>query len=173
MTDRSLVEAAQADPRRFADLYELHFDRVYAYAARRLRDRAAAQDVVADVFHHAFANLQNYEWRGIPFLAWLLRIASNKIYDYRQRQQQERSLPTTVEESAEPDYAWLETSAKLFAAVRKLPDDQRRVVELRFSEQKSIRETAEAMQRSEGAVKQLQLRAVEALRAHFGEVDHA
>jgi RNA polymerase sigma-70 factor, ECF subfamily len=173
MTDRSLVEAAQADPRRFADLYELHFDRVYAYAARRLRDRTAAQDVVADVFHHAFANLQNYEWRGVPFLAWLLRIASNKIYDYRQRQHREQSLPTVVEESAEPDYAWLEASAKLFAAVRRLPDDQRRVIELRFSEQKSIRETAEAMQRSEGAVKQLQLRAVEALRAHLGEVDHA
>jgi RNA polymerase sigma-70 factor (ECF subfamily) len=173
MTDRSLVEAAQADPRRFADLYELHFDRVYAYTARRLRDRAAAQDVVADVFHHALANLQNYEWRGIPFLAWLLRIASNKIYDYRQRQHQERSLPTVVEEAAEPDYTWLEASAKLFVAVRQLPEDQRRVIELRFSEQKSIRETADTMQRSEGAVKQLQLRAVEALRVHLGEVDHA
>ena len=69
--DRILVEAAQADPRRFADLYEHHFDRIYAFVARRLRDRAAAEDVTADVFHHALANLHRYEWRGIAFASWL------------------------------------------------------------------------------------------------------
>ena len=156
----------------FADLYEDNFDRIYAYVSRRLRDRTAAQDITSDVFHHALANLQNYEPRGIPFSAWLFRIAANKVYDYRQQQQYEQKLPPPNLVDQQADFEGAEQAAQLFAAVRKLPADQRRVIELRFVEQKSIRETAEALQRSEGAIKQLQLRAVEALRAIFGEVSH-
>ena len=59
--ERHLVEAAQRDPRRFAVLYEQNVDRVYAYVARRVRDRAEAEDVTADVFHRALANLSRFE----------------------------------------------------------------------------------------------------------------
>lgn len=166
---RALVEAAQSDPRRFAELYELHFDRVYAFVVRRLRDRAAAEDVTADVFHHALANLHRYEWRGIAFSAWLYRIAGNKVYDYRQSRAREDILPVPNLTQEQPDYEEAERQAALAQAVRELPSDQRQVIELRFVKQKSIRETAEAMQRSEGAIKQLQLRALEALRARLGE----
>src|SRR5262252_1105474 len=78
MTDadeRLLVEAAQRDPSRFGDLYERHFHRVYAFVVHRLRDRDAAEDVTAEVFHKALAGLRQYEWRGAPFGAWLIRIA--------------------------------------------------------------------------------------------------
>jgi RNA polymerase sigma-70 factor (ECF subfamily) len=156
----------------FADLYEENFDRIYAYVAKRLRDRTAAQDVTSDVFHHALANLSNYEPRGIPFAAWLFRIAANKIYDYRQQQQYEQKLPPPNLVDQQADYEEAEQAAQLFAAVRRLPGDQRRVIELRFVQQKSIRETAEALDRSEGAVKQLQLRAIEALRESLGEVQN-
>jgi RNA polymerase sigma-70 factor (ECF subfamily) len=160
------------DPACFAELYEENFDRIYAYAAKRLRDRTAAQDVTADVFHHAFANFAKYEPRGIPFSAWLFRIAANKIYDYRQQQAYEHKLPPPNLVDQQADYAEAEQAAQVFAAVRKLPTDQRRVIELRFVQQKSIRQTAEELQRSEGAIKQLQLRAIEALRATLGEVSH-
>jgi RNA polymerase sigma-70 factor, ECF subfamily len=156
----------------FADLYEENFDRIYAYAIKRLRDRAAAQDITSDVFHHALANMHNYEPRGIPFAAWLFRIAANKIYDYRQQQQYEQKLPPPNLIDQQADYEEAEQAARLFAAVRRLPEDQRRVIELRFVQQKSIRETADAMERSEGAVKQLQLRAIEALRTNLGEEKH-
>jgi RNA polymerase sigma-70 factor, ECF subfamily len=156
----------------FADLYEAHFDRIYAYVSRRLRDRTAAQDITSDVFHHALANLDNYEPRGIPFSAWLFRIAANKVYDYRQQQRYEQNLPPPNLVDQQADYEQAEQAAQLFAAVRNLPADQRRVVELRFVQQKSIRETAEELQRSEGATKQLQLRAIEALRASLGEMSH-
>jgi len=73
--ERQLVEAAQKDSSRFAELYEIHFDRVYAYVSRRLGDRDAAQDVTSEVFHHALANLRSFEWRGAPFGAWLMRMA--------------------------------------------------------------------------------------------------
>ncbi|HYP09302.1 MAG TPA: sigma-70 family RNA polymerase sigma factor [Bryobacteraceae bacterium] len=160
------------DTASFADLYEENFDRIYAYVAKRLRDRAAAQDVTSDVFHHALANLQNYEPRGIPFAAWLFRIAANKVYDHRQKQYQEQKLPPPNLVDQQADYEEAEQTARLFAAVRRLPADQRRVIEMRFVDQKSIRVTAEELRRSEGAVKQLQLRAIEALRASLGEVSH-
>src|SRR5712692_2776061 len=77
--ERWLVKAAQSDPAKFDALYELHFERVYAFVASRVRDRATAEDVTSEVFHKALANLPGYEWRGVPFVAWLLRIAANAI----------------------------------------------------------------------------------------------
>src|ERR1700733_13812011 len=87
--ERLLVEAAQKDPTRFGELYELHFDRVYAYIARRVRDRAAAEDLTSDVFHRALPSLPRFDWRGIPFAVWLLRIASNLIVDRWKRSERE------------------------------------------------------------------------------------
>ena len=79
--ERSLIEAAQADPARFVDLYERHFHRVYAYVARRAASRAEAEDITSEVFEQALTNLRKYEWRGVPFLAWLFRIAANALAD--------------------------------------------------------------------------------------------
>src|SRR5208337_1849628 len=79
--ERLLVEAAQADPARFAELYESHFERVYAFIARRVRNREEAEDLTSEVFHQALANLPRFEWRGVPFVAWLLRMAANAIVD--------------------------------------------------------------------------------------------
>ncbi len=72
--ERLLVEAAQKDPGRFADLYEYHFDRIYAFIARRVRDRYEAQDLTSEVFHQALANIKRYTYRGVPFSAWLFRM---------------------------------------------------------------------------------------------------
>src|SRR5947209_19794676 len=83
--DRLLVEAAQKDPSRFGDLYEVNFARVYAFVASRVHDRDAAQDLTSDVFHKALANLSRFEWRGVPFAAWLLRIESNADTDRAHR----------------------------------------------------------------------------------------
>src|SRR5215467_5748815 len=83
--ERLLVQAAQKDPARFAELYESNFERVYAYIARRVRDRALAEDLTSEVFHKALAHLANYDWRGIPFVAWLLRIAANVMADQGKR----------------------------------------------------------------------------------------
>src|ERR1700758_5005486 len=83
--ERLLIEAAQKDPRRFAELYEQNFERVYAFIARRVRDRHVAEDVTAEVFHHALANLSKFEWRGVPFAVWLFRIAANILVDRRKR----------------------------------------------------------------------------------------
>jgi RNA polymerase sigma-70 factor, ECF subfamily len=79
--ERLLVEAAQRDASRFAELYERNFERVYAFVVRRVRNRAEAEDLTSDVFHRALANLPRFEWRGVPFAAWLYRMAANAIAD--------------------------------------------------------------------------------------------
>lgn len=168
--ERLLIEAAQQDPSRFAELYEDNFERVYAYVARRVGSRDAAQDVTAEVFHSALANLGSYQWRGVPFAAWLLRIAANAISDRWHRAAREQGKPAP-EESAHAGVSMedVEESARLFRLVDKLPAEQRRVVQMRFAEEKSIREISVALGKSEGAIKQLQFRALETLRAQVSK----
>jgi len=169
--ERLLIEAAQRDPSRFAELYEQNFHRVYAYIARRVRDRAEIQDLTAHVFHQALANLGKFKWKGSPFAAWLYRIASNAIADQAKRKGREsmpQSEPST-ESSSATDLEEVERCARLFSAVDTLPDDQRRVIVMRFADEKSIREIADELRRSEGAVKQLQFRGLENLRNRLQE----
>jgi RNA polymerase sigma-70 factor (ECF subfamily) len=167
--EKTLIEAAQTDPGRFGELYELNFDRVYAYIARRVRDRAEAQDLTSEVFHQALANLRRFEWRGAPFAAWLYRIAANAIADRARRLERERGIPESDTERAVDPAEETDPLSRIFALVRDLPADQRRVVEMRFVDQKSIREIAQELGRSEGAIKQLQFRGLETLRARTGE----
>jgi len=164
--ERLLVEAAQRDPRRFAELYELHFHRVYAYVARRVYSREEAEDVTADVFYQALAKINSFEWRGAPFAAWLFRIASNALTDRWKRSARESSDPPP-EQVDEKSMKHVEQCAALYGLVKALPTDQRRVVIMRFVEQKSIREIAQEIRKTEGAVKQLQFRALKNLRSHM------
>ncbi len=174
--ERLLVEAAQKDPTRFAGLYASNFERVYAYIAQRVGDRDQAEDLTSDVFHRALANLPRFEWRGVPFVAWLLRIAANTIADRAKREAQEHefyglapSLGQDLDDRAEVSLEEIEHRARLFRLVDQLPVDQRRVILMRFAEEKSIREIAQGLGRTEGAVKQLQFRGLENLRARVGE----
>ena len=170
--ERLLIEAAQSDPGRFAELYENNFHRVYAFVARRVNDREEAQDLTAEVFHQALKNLGRFQWRGVPFAAWLLRIAANALADRWHRAARGVEVPAEdlVEghpQSATGDAAEVERRAMLFQLVDRLHADQRTVVVRRFVDQKSVREIAQELGRSEGAVKQLQFRALETLRGQM------
>ena len=133
--ERRLIEAAQADPRRFAELYERHFARVYAFVARRARNRAEAEDLTAEVFHQALVHLGRFEWRGVPFVAWLLQIARNAAADRWQRVARERGTPSPPP-GDHGEAAHVDRRAMLAELVGQLPGDQQRVVLERFVEQK-------------------------------------
>jgi RNA polymerase sigma-70 factor, ECF subfamily len=165
--ERLLVEAAQKDPAQFAELYEIYFERVYAFIVRRVGNRDIAEDLTADVFHKALANIGRFEWRGVPFGAWLLRIAVNAIVDRSKRSGREVAVDDPPELSTQPGLEQVEDRARLYQLVNQLPEDQRQVVVLRFAEQKGIREIAQEIGRSEGAVKQLQFRGLQNLRDEF------
>jgi len=175
--ERRLIEAAQQDRAHFADVYERYFELVYAYISRRVRERAATEDLTSEVFRKALANLGRFKWTGAPFGAWLLRIAANLIADRAKRDARAESgkpsltvglLPrdaTLPSESQQVQMEDAERRAWVIRMVDELPEDQRRVVRMRFAEEKSISEIAAELGRSEGAVKQLQFRAFQSLRA--------
>jgi RNA polymerase sigma-70 factor (ECF subfamily) len=174
--ERALIEAAQQDPSRFAELYELHFARVYAYIVRRVGERSAAEELTSHVFHQALANLGKFKWRGAPFASWLFRIAANSIADRAQKQARELAansvLPAEASTtSSESNLEEIETLARVYRLIDQLPWDQRHVIRSRFAEEKSIREIAQQLSRSEGAIKQLQFRALQNLRARLSEND--
>jgi RNA polymerase sigma-70 factor (ECF subfamily) len=172
--ERLLVEAAQADLSKFDVLYELHFDRVYFFLVSRVHDRTIAEDLTSEVFHKALANLPSYQWRGIPFSAWLFRIASNAIVDHFKRSTREQPADDHGHPVAQPDLSstdldFIERHVHFFRLVEQLPAIQRRVVCERFVEERSIREIAGRLRKTEGAIKQLQFRALQTLRAQIGD----
>jgi len=161
--DRRLIEAAQADPARFVEVYDRYVDRIYAFVSRRAGDRAAAEDITSQVFEQALRTIGRFEWRGVPVAAWLFRIASNALADHwRERARDAQEPPPELPDSHELED--IDRRIALHQQIERLPEAQRRVIELRFVEEKSLREVAAALDRSEGAVKQLQLRALENLR---------
>ena len=168
--DRLLIVAAQADPARFVELYDRYVDRIYAFVSRRTRNRAAAEDITSQVFERALRTIGRFEWRGVPVSAWLFRIASNALADYWREDAHEASGPPPDA----PDSRELEDIDRrlaLYRHVDRLPELQRQVIRMRFTEDRSIHEVAVALRRSEGAVKQLQLRAIENLRKSMGGHD--
>jgi len=167
--EKALIEAAQRDPRQFGELYEQNFHRVYAFVLGRVRNRNQAEDLTADVFHKALVNLKRFEWRGSPFASWLYRIASNLITDHSQRMSREGTMPDPDQLQDPATSSAVDDRAAVYKFVETLPPDQQRVIDLRFTQQKSIREIASILDRTENAVKQLQFRAIQNLRARLGE----
>ena len=170
--ERRLVEAAQQDRAHFGAVYEKYFEVVYAYVARRVRDRAATEDLTSEVFRKALAHLPRFKWTGAPFAAWLLRIAANLIADRAKRVAREEHSDSeeladrgSSAQAQQSDLEAAERRAHVIRLVDELPEDQRRVVRMRFAEEKSIGEIAAQLNRTEGAVKQLQFRAFQTLRA--------
>ena len=170
--ERRLVEAAQQDRAHFGAVYEKYFEVVYAYVARRVRDRAVTEDLTSEVFRKALAHLPRFKWTGAPFAAWLLRIAANLIADRAKRVAREGHSDSSEladrgrsSQAQQSDLEAAERRAYVIRLVDELPEDQRRVVRMRFAEEKSIGEIAAQLNRTEGAVKQLQFRAFQTLRA--------
>lgn len=171
--EAELVAAAQRDPARFGPLYERYVDQIYRFAYRRTGNHAVAEDVTSQTFQQALAALPSYEWRGVPFGAWLYRIASNIIYRRGRTSSREvavedvsvfaRSEDMTGDDPADLINAQSEAD-ELLVAIRTLPEDQQRALILKFSRGLKNREIGEALGRSEGAVKQLVHRAMVNLR---------
>jgi RNA polymerase sigma-70 factor (ECF subfamily) len=176
--ERRLVEAAQRDPSCFAGLYDHYFEFLYAYVARRVSDRTEVEDLTAEVFRKALASLPRFRWTGAPFAAWLFRIASNMIADRAKRVAKEASVPLDANLAApeggrlQSDLEGVEQQARIFRLVAELAEDQHRVLVMRFAEDKSISEIASELGRSEGAIKQLQFRALANLRTMIAKTSN-
>jgi RNA polymerase sigma-70 factor (ECF subfamily) len=168
--ERLMVAAAQRDRAAFAPLYERYVDQIYAYAHTLTRNRELAEDVTASTFAKAIEDLPRFEWRGVPYSAWLYRVAANLVarqgrrpawVDIDSHQPVDGESPEVIVEQRDRE-------ATVRAAVAVLPADQRQAVLLRFGGDLRNREIGEIMGRSEGAVKLLTFRAMTTLRKELG-----
>ena len=173
--EQRLVERAKDDPGAFGELYDLHFDRIYAYIYRKTGDRQAAEDLTADTFMKALMNIRGYRYTGQPFAAWLYRIASNVVIDYyrvrRPTAPLEEGLPIISSMGHTPEEAALalDDQQAVARAVRSLSPDQQDVVLMRFAGDMKLKDIAAALGKTEGAVKALLFRALGALRSKLSE----
>lgn len=173
--ERSLVDRArEMDATAWDELYTLHYGAIQRYAMFRLSDPVAAEDIAAEVFLEAVRGIGKYRYRGVAFRAWLYRIAHNLTADFRHRlavRTEQETEDTALDALSTDDFApSLERKRDLQTAVALLTDEQQQVVILRYFEGLSLAETAEATGRKSGAIKSLQHRALERLRAILGEV---
>lgn len=176
--ERRLVERAQRDPDAFAELYDRYVAGVYRFAFRRTGTRQDAEDITAQTFYRALEKLPAYEWRGLPFGAWLYRIAANLIADHHRAGGVPVSLDGLTSSGFHPpdpqggDLAaslmQIEQGKAVWAAVALLPPLQRRAVTLRFASELSHAEVGSMIGRSEAATKQLIYRAMLTLRQKMG-----
>jgi RNA polymerase sigma-70 factor (ECF subfamily) len=179
--EAALVERARTDGEAFGRLYDRYLNRVYRYAFRRTGSHTEAEDLTAQTFHRALERLDTFEWRTVPFGAWLFRIAANLAIDQARKGMRPASLDGLGEQGFEPaatsppvDAALLEREEldAAWTAVADLPAMQRRAVTLYFGHGLSHAEVGRAIGRSEPATKQLVYRAVKTLRSRLAPMDN-
>ncbi|HEV8696231.1 MAG TPA: sigma-70 family RNA polymerase sigma factor [Candidatus Limnocylindrales bacterium] len=181
--DRSLVDAARADPARFDALYRKYVAQVYNYAVYELGDHHEAEDATERTFLSALAGLARFEERARPddgegastFRIWLFRIARNVVAERRRRWRRRPEAPLDLVSDApapgdvEGAVVAREMAASALRAVERLPGDRRRAVMLRFVHEMSTSEIAEILGRSEGAVRVLIHRGLRGLARELGD----
>ena len=168
--EESLVQRAQDnDQEAFAQLYEEHFDKIYRYLALRIGNEMEAEDMTQQVFLNALQSISSFRWKGVPFSAWLYRIAHNQAVDHLRKNKKRSTVPLdeSLVSSGDSPHSAAERKMdieQLLAATRRLTGAQREVISLRFTSELSIAQVAGIMGKSEGAVKALQHSAIVALR---------
>jgi len=168
--EESLVRRAQqGEQEAFAHLYENYFDKIYRYVALRIGDRMEAEDITQQVFLHAIRAISSFKWKGVPFSAWLFRIAHNQVVDYLRKKTRRTVTPLEEPMVASNDDPQLIAEQrlnieKLDSATKRLTPAQREVISLRFAGELPIAQVAKLMGKSEGAIKALQHSAIVALR---------
>jgi RNA polymerase sigma-70 factor (ECF subfamily) len=172
MTDREiLVHAAQGNVEAYGLLYERYVGKIYNYVYYRTGNHHDAEDLTARVFMRAMKHITNYEDRGVPFSAWLYRIAHNLVANWHRdnSRKQEISLddiPFRQSEREQPEATLLRTEEQdaLLTAIRDLPPERQQLLILKFVEHYSNAEIGQIMGRTEGAIKSLYHRTLITLR---------
>ena len=178
-TEELVARARIGDQKAFASLYREYVQLVHRYVGSRVHDRQKAEDIVAEVFVRALRNISKFEFRGIEFSAWLVRIARNLIVDQgKSRLSTMEVLHEVTPEGKTEDHADLTIAALdaqvIRSALADMIPEHRRVLELRFIDCLNINETAHRMSKTPGAVRVLQFRALKAMKRYLdAKVPHA
>jgi RNA polymerase sigma-70 factor (ECF subfamily) len=168
---RALVELARdGDAEAFGQLYDHYVSGIFRFIYYRVGSRQLAEDLTSETFVRGLRAIQRFTWQGKDFGAWLTTIARNLITDHFKSSRSRLEIVSddvpegrSTTAGPEEDVLTLISNEMLFDAVNSLPPEQRDCILMRFIQGMSIAETAAALKRSEGAIKQLQLRAVRSL----------
>ena len=169
----ALVQKAQKDPALFAPLYTRHFKPIFLFIFRRISDEELAGDLTALVFSKALYNLHQYSYRGLPFSAWLYRIALNEIQAYYRQSKKERIVSFSSEAllllshdvREEEEASWKEErEQQVLQSLEELSQEEMVYIELRFFEGRSFKEIADIQQVTENNAKVKTYRIIERLR---------
>jgi RNA polymerase sigma-70 factor (ECF subfamily) len=172
-TNELVARAQQGDADAFATLYEAFAPLVFSYLRRRMNGPAeAVEDLTADVFVRVYEKLDRYVDRGLPFSAWLFRMAHNQLIDDARKHARATftsldhvtEVTEPADEQAGQEYRQILDRETLEPALAQLTREQRQVLELRFLQGLSVAEAAAVLERSEDAVKKLQARGLMSLR---------
>ncbi|MDH5379551.1 MAG: sigma-70 family RNA polymerase sigma factor [Cyclobacteriaceae bacterium] len=163
------VDRARRDPRQFGKLYDRYFEGIFNFVYRRTDDEDLADDLTSQTFLKALSNIHKYEFRGLPFSAWLYRIATNEVYRHFNKRGknpifsiEEERVKELVSESGEAD---IEEKVKLVMDVMKdAPSELVEVLELRFFEEKNFKEISYILNITESGAKMRTYRALEKLK---------
>jgi RNA polymerase sigma-70 factor (ECF subfamily) len=171
-----LLLASQGDRDAFGQLYERYLDRIFNYVYYRTGNTHDAEDLTARVFQRAMKHIHNYTDRGVPFSAWLYRIAHNLVANWhrdRSRRQEIpiNDLPVLPAKGDQPETTLVRTEQQeaLLRLIRKLPPERQHLLILKFVENLSNAEIGQIMGRSEGAIKSLYHRTLLSLRDQVGQ----
>jgi len=168
--EESLIRRAQQrDEEAFTQLYEEHFDKIYRYVTLKIGNKTEAEDMTQQVFLNALQSISSFKWKGIPFSAWLFRIAHNLVVDYLRKKTKQTTTPLDESLVSSDSNPQLMAEHKLdierlVSATKQLTRAQREVISLRFAGELPVAQVANVMGRSQGAVKALQRSAIIALR---------
>ncbi len=166
-----LARASQGDRDSFGQLYERYVERIFNYVYYRTGNLHDAEDLTARVFQRAMNHIKNYTDRGVPFSAWLYRIAHNLVANWHRDRSRKQEIPLddlpilpTKGDHPEKNLVRSQEQDALLRMIRKLPPERQNLLILKFVENMSNAEIGAIMSRSEGAVKSLYHRTLLALR---------
>ncbi len=164
-----LERAVKRDRTAFTNLYDLYLVRVYRYVFYWLPNQADAEDITQEVFVRAWQSIEKYKITGAPFIAWLITIARNLVNSHYRSTKRLVPLPETdyfladdgnPQEEAETSF----TQAFVREAILKLKGEKQKVIQMRFISEMSYEEVAKALNKTEGAIRVMQCRALRDLR---------
>jgi RNA polymerase sigma-70 factor (ECF subfamily) len=174
--DETLARASQGDRDAFGLLYEKYIDRIFNYVYYRTGNLHDAEDLTARVFQRAMNHIENYRDRGVPFSAWLYRIAHNLVANWHRDRSRKQEIPLdeipsqpTRGDHPERSLVRVQEQDALLTLIRQLPPERQTLLILKFVENLSNAEIGQVMNRSEGAVKSLYHRTLLALRDQLGD----
>ncbi|MBL57308.1 MAG: RNA polymerase [Flavobacteriales bacterium] len=168
-SEQQLIEEAKKDAKNFRPIYNQYYEIVFRFIFQRIGDEQITTDIVSEVFYRALHNLKKYEFRGLPFSSWLLRIAHNETIKHYRKVSKSRVVKLQTEHlqnlTQEEETNYLEDfKPVLMNALKKLKIEDMQLIEMRFFEERPFKEIAEIMNKKESAIKMKVYRILEKLK---------